>query len=129
MSKIQLPNDKVEAYKKCEDQERRWRWQEKEAWDELVELNRKFFRNATARINRRLRPVCGWDARVVDARLCKSGTPPAFGYIKIEVYLGHPGKRAYFDCYIADLEDISQICIEANAVYKAFNSVKKLNNT
>lgn len=125
MSKIQLPSDLVEKYKASGNQIRAWRHSEKKAWSELEELNRKFFRNAKARIRRRVHPVCGWDAEVREARIQSSGDPPVFGYISLEVWLGHPGKKARFECYIKDLDDIDQMCIEANAVYKAFHSVQK----
>ena len=128
-SSIQLPEDKVAAYKKAGDQVWQWQRTEKEAEAELEELNRNFFRNARARIRRRVHPVCGWDANVKEARLARSGKPPMFGYISLEVYLGHPGKRARFECYITELGDIDQMCIEANAVYKAFHSVQESNPT
>jgi hypothetical protein len=122
-TKIQLPVDILKKHEECGDQARSWRHHEKQEWDKLVELNKKFFKNACARIVRRLRPVCGYDFRIVDARL--NSSIQDHGIIRLNVYLGHPRKEVSFECYIKELDDINQMCKEAIAIYKAFHSVQE----
>lgn len=124
MSKaIQLPSELVSKYEECGNQIRSWQHHEKLAMDELVELNKNFFVAAKSRIIRRLRPVCGYDFSIVDARLCVPLQD--HGIIRIYVYLGHPRKQVDFECYIKELDDINQMCVEAIAVYKAYHSVQE----
>lgn len=116
--KLRLPKGIVSAWGESSQEASEANALHQRLFKQLEEINDKFFKACKARMRRRLKGL----SYSIEARVATSGEP--FGFVSLDVYIGHPGKRIILQCYIKELDDINHMCEEAQAMVKAFRDVQ-----